>query len=206
MRTVSITVVMLAVAALALAPQGVAGTKSTSNWVAPDIEARAYRKVLVLAMFADESAKRILEDTVVKKLRGKNVTAVAAYDVLAPEDLASDEAIEAKAVQLGVDAGIVFTVEGESTAVKSGPAVHASVGVPVRAGPFSVFLGTSVPLGGGSSSLNTTTVKAEFHAKDGKNPRWIGTYATDLKGGTERAVQELASQAAKQISKAGLIK
>jgi hypothetical protein len=179
-----------------------AGTKSTSTWVSPDLQPATYRKVVVLAKTTDDLAMRVLEDSVVKGLKEKGIEAVQAYLVLQPADLASDAAIEAKAKELGADAGLVFTVTGESTEVKSGSNAYASVGVPVRAGPFSLFVGTSVPLGGGPSSVKVYGVKAQFFTQDVKGPRWIASYSTDLKGGTEKAAQDIAALALKQLKKA----
>lgn len=181
-----------------------AAATTTSTWSMPDLKPATYKKVVVLARLDDESAKRILEDSVVKGLKDRKIEAVQAYLVLTPADLANDEAIEAKARELGADAGLVFTGTGESTEVKSGSNVSASVGVPVRVGPFGVFLGTSVPLGGGPSTITKVGVKAEFIAKDVNGPLWIGTYTTDTKSGVERAAKDVASLALKSLKKAGL--
>jgi hypothetical protein len=195
----------LAVVLAVLVPlAAAAGTKSTSTWVSPDLQPATYQKVVVLAKTTDDVAMRVLEDAVVKGLKDKGIDAVQAYLVLQPADLVSDEAIEAKAKELGADAGVVFTVTGESTEVKSGSNAYASVGVPVRAGPFSLFVGTSVPLGGGPSAVKTFGIKAQFFAKDVKGPRWIATYTTDLKYGSERAAQDVAALALKQLKKAGV--
>jgi hypothetical protein len=183
-----------------------AGTKTSSTWSAPDLQPGAYRKLIVMARFEDEAPRRILEDALAAKLKDAGLEALPAYQVLVPEDLASEAAIRAKVEQLGADAGIVFTVTGDDTKVKSGSNAYASVGVPVGVGPFSVFLGTSVPLGGGPSTVHTVHLKSELHALEGKNPRWIATYDTDLKGGTERVARDLAGLAMKGLKKARLLK
>lgn len=183
-----------------------AGTKATGNWSAPELQPGTYRKVLVLAKVSEDVAKHVLEDTMVKGLADKGIAAVPAYQVLTPADLASADTIRSKAHELGVDAGFVFTVTGEQTQVQSGPTFHASVGVPVSAGPFSVFLGTSVPLGGGSSTVRKIGVKAEFYAAEAAKPLWMGTYATDLKAGVEGEAQQLANLTLKQTKKAGIWK
>jgi len=201
-RRNSITFAFILAAVLPLA--AAAGTKSTSTWVSPDLQPANYRKVVVLAKTTDDVAMRVLEDTLVSGLKKQGIEAVQAYLVLQPSDLESDAAIEAKAKDLGADAGLVFVVTGESTEVKSGSNVHASVGVPVRAGPFSLFVGTSVPLGGGPSAVKTFGIKAQFFAKDLKGPRFIATYTTDLKNGSERAAQDVAALALKQLKKAGV--
>jgi hypothetical protein len=195
--------ILVALSVLATLPAS-AGTKTTSTWSAPGLQPATYAKVAVLAKIEDEIAKRTLEDEVVEGLQDRGIEAVAAYQVLTPADLASEEAIRAKAQDLGLDAGLVFTVTDEQTRVKSGSNVHASVGVPVRAGPFSVFVGTSVPLGGGTSSSTVVALQSEFYVAGADGPQWIATYSTSLKGGNKRAAEGVASQALKQLKKAKL--
>lgn len=198
--------VLAGVLAAGLSLPALAGAKTTSTWAAPDLQPATYRKVVVLAKISDDVAKRVAEDAVVKGLKDRGVEAVAAYQVLTPADLESDAAIAAKAKELGVDAGLVFTVTGESTEVTSGSNVHASVGVPVRAGPFSLFVGTSVPLGGGPSAVKTVSVRSQFFVEGAEGPRWIASFATDLKNGPDKAAQDVATQALKQMKKAGIFK
>ena len=181
-----------------------AGTKTTSTWATPGLEPKTYEKVAVLGKISDDVARRILEDAVVAGLTDRGIVAVAAYQTFTEEDLSSDEAVVARAQELGVDAGLVFTVTGEDTKVKSGSSVHASVGVPVRAGPFSLFVGTSVPLGGGTTVSKVVGVKSEFIAAGVEGPLWIANFTTDLKHGNEQAAQEVAKQALKNLKKAGL--
>lgn len=191
----------------AVAMPVLAGVKTTSATSAPDLESGAYGKYLVLAKVKEESARRILEDMMVEKLKKEKVDALAAYSVLSPEDLASSEAIHAKTEQLGVDAGIVFTVIGDETHQKSNPTVSMGVGVPVRVGPFSVFVGGSVPIGGGgATAVRTVQLKSELVARQGTNPRWSATYATDLEGGAEGTAEDVAKQAIKQLKKAHVFK
>ena len=207
LRNASLTAMMTGVLLTTTATVAVAGVKTTSTSTAPDLQPGSYKKYLVLARIKDESVKRILEDTVVAKLKAAKTDAVAAYTVLVPEDLASSEAIHAKAEQLGVDAGLVFTVIADETQQKANPTVSAGVGVPVRVGPFSVFLGTSVPIGGGgTSTVRTVQLKSELVAREGTNPRWTATYTTDLKGGAEGTAEDLAKQAIKQLKKAHVLK
>lgn len=181
-----------------------AGTKTTGTWSDPGLQPAPYKKIAVLARIEDDIARRILEDDVVAGLAKLGVEAVAAYQVLTDADLSSQEAIRVKAAELGIDAGFLFTVEQEDKKVKSGSNVHASVGVPVRAGPFSLFLGTSVPLGGGPSTVTTVTTKSQFITADAGGAVWIANYVTSLDAGNEKAAQEIAAQALKQVKKAKL--
>ena len=127
--------------------------------------------------------------------------------MLVPEDLATSEAIHAKAEQLGVDAGIVFTVVSDQTQAKPNPTVSVGVGVPVRVGPFSVFVGGSVPVGGGgTTNVRVVQLKSELVAKSGTNPRWSGTFAAEVKEDAETIAEDLAKQTIKQLKTAKVIK
>lgn len=181
-----------------------ARTKTDSTWTSPEVKPTAYKKVVVLAKFTDDVAVRSLEDAVVAGLKKQGVDAVQAYLVLTPADLATRESIAAKAVELGADAGIVFTVTSNATQAQAAPSVSVGVGVPVHAGPFSLFVGTSVPLGGGTSTVKAIGVKAQFFAKDVDGPLWIASYTTDLKSGTEGEARGLAGLMLKQLKKAGV--
>jgi len=195
-------------AALAVACVTVlAGTKSTSSWTDPNGQPGTYRKVLVLAKITDDIARRVLEDAVVKGLKDSGVDALAAYQSLTEADLESSETIRAKAKELGVDAGIVYTVTGTQTQVK--PSASVSVGVGVGGGgggPFGFFLGASKPLGGGTTTVQQTGVKAEFYGSEVGKPLWIGNFTTDLKSGAEREAASIASLTLKQLKKAKILK
>jgi len=195
---------VLGIVALAAALPAFGAAKTTSTWKAPDAAPASYAKVAVLAKISDEAARRQLEDRVAEGLAQRGIEALPAHQHFTAEDLASREAVEARAKALGVDAGLVFTVTGEQTAVKQGPTVHASIGVPVHVGGFSLMLGGSVPLGGGASATKVVGLKSEFITPSGEGPRWVATYATDLKNGSERAAHEVATQALKQLKKSGL--
>jgi len=197
---------LLAAVALAAcgASPGFAAAKTTSTWAAPDMKPATYAKVAVLAKISDDAARKQLEDRVVEGLARRGIEAVPAHSSFTAENLASREAIETRAKELGVDAGIVFTVTGAQDQVQQGPTVHASIGVPVNVGGFSVFLGGSVPLGRGASMTKVVGLKSEFITSSAEGPRWMATYATDLGNGTERAAHEVATQALKQLKKSGL--
>lgn len=204
MRRSRPTVILPMVVMMTLAGNVVAKTRATGTWADAGLEPRRFEKVLVLAKFSEDGARRILEDEVVKGLAGRGVVAVQAYKVLEAADLEGSEAIRAKAAQLGIDAGIVFTVTGEESKVKSGPSVNAHVGVPARVGPFSMFLGTNVPLGGGTSTVKQIKLTAKFYGDPEGDAVWIGNYASDLSAGPEKEAGQLGSLALKQLGKARL--
>ena len=202
MKTMGIAVAVVVACATTLA-----GTKSTSSWTDPGAQPGSYHKVLVLAHITDDLARRVLEDAVVKGLKDGGVEALAAYQSLTDADLESGETIRAKARELGVDGGLVYTVTGTQTEVKQSASVSVGVGVGGGGGgPFGFFLGASKPLGGGTSTVQQTGVKAEFYGSEAGKPLWIGNFTTDLKNGAEREAATLASLTIKQLKKAKILK
>ena len=195
-------------AALAVAcVTALAGTKSTSSWTDPTAQPATYHKVLVLAKITDDLARRVLEDAVVKGLKDGGIDALAAYPSLTEADLESGDSIRAKAKEVGVDSGVVYTVTGTQTEVKQSASVSVGVGVGGGGGgPFGFFLGASKPLGGGTTTVLQTGVKAEFYGSEVGKPLWIGNFSTDLKNGAEREAATLASQTLKQLKKAKILK
>jgi hypothetical protein len=201
MKATPLTLLLGAV--LAASVPAFAAAKTTGTWKAPDLAPASYAKVAVLAKISDEAARRQLEDRVAAGLEQRGIEAIPAHSSFTAENLASEETVRARAKELGVDAGLVFTVTGEQTQVQQGPTVHASIGVPVHMGGFSLMVGGSVPLGGGSTT-KVVGLKSEFITSSGDGPRWAATYATDLRNGSERAAHEVATQALKQLKKSGL--
>lgn len=117
-----------------------------SSWKSPTYQKEAYRKVKVLAKTTNPGAKRMLEDETVAELQANGIQAIPAYSNFSEADLVSEETFMVKANQLEADALLVYTFNNPTTEYKNSPQVNASIGVPVRVGIFSGFLGTSVPV------------------------------------------------------------
>ena len=200
----------LALAVIALCALGLdveAKTKPSGTWTAPDVKPAAYRKVVVYAKLTDEAVRRQMEDYAVLGLKARGTDAVAAHQVLTPEDLASREAVEAKVKEIGVDAAVVFTVSGQSKEQESTATLSVGIGVGASSGPYGVFLGGSVPIGDSkNSTFLILGIRSEFHALDSVGPRWIGNYTTDLERGVGTAVVEVADLTIKNLKKARVLK
>jgi hypothetical protein len=190
---------MLVAAALA----AYARTKTTSTWTDPQAQPKVYAKVLVLARVSEPSAKRILEDKVVQGLNEKNIAAVAAYQVLTEEDLATEESIRAKAESLGIDAGIVFTVVShEQAQVASGPKGSLSIGF---GGGYGGFIGGSVPIGGNTvETVHSVVMKGDFYQAGVAKPIWMAQYESDLSHGVDSEASVVASDTVKYLKKSKL--
>lgn len=184
----------------------VAGMKTTSTWTAPEHTQRPYSKVMALAKITEEANRKVVEDEIVAAFVKQKMTAIPAYVHMKPEDLASPEAARKKALELGVDSALVVTVLEKGTQVKAGPSVSVGVGVPVHVGMFSVFVGGSVPVGGGPKQTQVFSVKADFYEKDSEKPIWSATYSGNLDYGIESAAKDLAKQSVKQLKKAKILK
>jgi hypothetical protein len=182
-----------------------ATTRTTSTWTDPQAQPKTYAKILVLARVSEPSAKRILEDAVVHGLNEKNIAAVAAYQVLVDEDLATEESIRAKAESLGVDGGIVFTVVShEQAQIASGPKGSLSVGF---GGGYGGFIGGSVPIGGNTvETVHSVVMKGDFYQAGVAKPIWMAQYESDLAHGVDSEARVVASNTIKYLKKSKLFK
>ena len=133
-----------------------------SSWKSPEYKAESYRKVMVLAKTTDELAKRQIEDFTVRLLMEKGITAIPAYSNITDADISTEEKLIAKADELQVDALLAYTVTGRNTQIKNSPRLDAHLGIPVRVGIFRGFLGTNVPIAGGTKSVAVVNVTASF--------------------------------------------
>lgn len=68
-----------------------------SSWKSPDYKKENYRKVVVLAKTSNPGAKRLLEDQTVAELQANGIQAIPAYSNITERDLASENALIAKA-------------------------------------------------------------------------------------------------------------
>lgn len=143
-----------------------------SSWTSPTYQKEAYRKVIVLAKTTNPGAKRMLEDETVAELQANGIQAIPAYSNFSEADLVSEETFLAKANALEADALLVYTFNSTTTEYKNTPQVNASVGIPVRVGIFSGFLGTSVPVAGGSKQIEKFTGSVLFYNKQSPDMQW----------------------------------
>lgn len=143
-----------------------------SSWKSPTYQKEAYRKVIVLAKTTNPGAKRMLEDETVAELQANGIQAIPAYSNFSEADLVSEETFLVKANALEADALLVYTFNSKTTEYKNTPQVNASVGIPVRVGIFSGFLGTSVPVAGGSKQIEKFSGSVLFYNKQGPDMQW----------------------------------
>lgn len=195
--------------AIALAVPGLAVLATTAAWAEEPAAASppAASKVLVIAKVKEEGKRRQLEEEARSELREKGVEAMLGADVLEESDLASEDALRKKVEVLGVDGVLGFVVLGIEEKVKhSSASVSVGVGVPVNVGGLSMFIGGSVPLGGGAPKVTRkVNLRARYFARPFAAPVWEKVYSENLFDDTTPLVQYLAHDSVKALKKKKLI-
>ena len=114
------------------------------------------------------------------------ISAIQAYSNVTSEDITTYEKFMAKADELQIDALVVYTVTGRSEEYKNTPNINLNVGVPVHIGIFSGFLGTNVPLKGGTKTVKTVNVNAAFYNRSSKKMQWSYPLSLKIKGNIDK--------------------
>jgi len=161
-----------------------------------------YKKILVLAKIEQGDVERNFENTMVIALKDKGYEAITAYSTFTKSELENTARLVAKADSLQVDALLAFTLTGIDTKVINTPTVTASVGVPVTIGFFSVFVGGSVPLGGGPVEEKTVNVKAGFYTdRNSTQPSWTMDLSGNLADGNDALIYSFVKKTVKALIK-----
>jgi hypothetical protein len=179
--------------------------KVLSTWVSPEYAKPEYRKVAVLAKISDKEIQQMVEDNAVLALREKGINAITSYLNFKETDLASTEALIARADQLQVDAVVVFSVLREDTKIQNTPTLSAGVAVPVRIGFFTAYLGGNVPLAGGPKFVDVLQLKSEFYNRNSETPHWNTVYEFKLKNNYEAIAKGWTSRAVASLFRAKIL-
>lgn len=201
MQTKPLTFIGLVIFAFMIVACAGSGSGS-AVWKSPDYASVPYEKVLVFAKTNDATDRRMLEDAVVAALKQQGLTADPTYNEIIGEHLQSAEKIGAKAIALGGDALLVFSGARMSSEYKRGPSMNASVGVPVKIGFANVWLGGSVPLGGGGRSVPIVNIDVSFYNKAGTGPQWTMKISDKATGNIPT---DIASKVSAQLKKDGIL-
>jgi hypothetical protein len=165
-----------------------------------------YKKILVLAKIEQANLKKQFEEAVVSQLKDKGYEAVPSGSAITNEDIENMETLGKKIEELGVDAVLAFTVQNVENKVKNTPAVHASVGVPVRIGFLHAYVGSSVPLGGGPKQEKIVNVTAGFYNdKTSTEPAFTMPLSGNLAKGADALIDNFAKKSVKSLVKNDLL-
>lgn len=175
----------------------------TGSKTQPEVK---YRKVLVLAKIEQADLKKQFEEAVVSQLKSKGYEALTSSSVFTKEDPENMENLEKKIEELGIDALLAYTVQNVETRVTNTPSVHASVGVPVRIGFMHVYVGGSVPLGGGPQQDKIVHMTVGFYNdKTSEDPAYTMPLSGNLDKGTDALISDFAKKSVKSLVKKGLL-
>jgi hypothetical protein len=161
-----------------------------------------YKKILILAKVEESDIEKNFENAVVAALKDKGYTAIPSYNTFTKGDIENTARLVAKADSMDIDALLAFTLVNIETKIINNPQVNASIGVPVNIGFFSVFVGTSVPLGGGTREEKTVHVKAGFYyERNSKEPSWTMDLSGSLDDGTDALIYNFTRKTVKALFK-----
>ena len=175
---------------------GCASQKGT--WKSPTYTPENYRNVLVLAKTSDQLAQRQLEDATVQQLKSKGISAIPAYSNITATDIESEENFRDKADKLQVDALLVYTFGNIESEYKQNPSINAHLGLPINLGIFRGYLGTNVPLAGGSRKVETVKGQAGLYTRE-RTIQWSQSLKGNLKYGSEEIANEFATRTVRSM-------
>jgi hypothetical protein len=175
-----------------------------SSWKSPSYQKEPYRKVIVLAKTSNPGAKRSLEDQTVAQLQANGVAAIPAYSNFTEADLVSEETFLVKANALEADGLLVYTFNSNTTEYKNTPQVNASVGIPVRVGIFSGFLGTNVPIAGGAKQIEKFSGSVLFYNRQSPDMQWSLNISGKIGSDSAKQAKSVASSTVKAAVRDGI--
>lgn len=179
--------------------------KVLNSWVSPEYSKTNYRKVLVMAKISDKENQQMVEDHAVMALRDEGVNAITSYLNFKEADLASTEAMNARVDQLKVDAIVIFSVLKEDTKVRNSPSLSTGVGIPIRIGFISGFIGGNVPLAGGPKLIDVLQLQSEFYSRNSETPHWNTVYEFKVKNNYEAIAKGWTSKTVASLFKSKIL-
>ena len=168
------------------------------TWKSPDYAKENFRNVLVYAKTSDEVAQRQLEDATVKQLKSKGISAIPAYSNITARDIESETNFREAADKLQVDALLVYTFGQIESEYKQNPSINAHLGIPINLGIFRGYLGTNVPLSGGSRKVETVNGRAGLYTR-ASTIQWSQELKGNLKYGSDQIASEFATKTVKNM-------
>ncbi|MFL0682438.1 MAG: hypothetical protein ACJLTB_04255 [Algoriphagus aquaeductus] len=175
-----------------------------SSWKSSDYRKENYRKVVVLAKTSNPGAKRLLEDQTVAELQADGIQAIPAYSNITERDLASENALIAKADQLEADALLVYNFNPLTSEYKNGPSVNANLGIPVKVGIFRGFLGTNVPIAGGPKQVQKFSGSVSFYNRQSSDMQWNLGIGGKIGSDATKQARSVAKKAVKAAVRDGI--
>ena len=178
-------------------------TTLTGSWQDEDYSAGPLSSVMVIGVARQQQNQRIFEDEFVKRLRGRNVRAVASYRIFDDVDALTREEVEAEVEKSNIDAVLITEVVGSRTETVQHPSGRSPYG-----GGWHRYYSSSydythnLPT---ASRFEVVSLDSKiFYMATGK-VIWSASFDTVLEGSTERHIKSFIGQCMKSLRKADLI-
>lgn len=195
---------MVVTALLAGGAVGCASTSFKSTWKDPSAaqEDLRSRRVAVLVVSPQEAIRRAGETAMAQELTKRGVQPILGFQILSSDDLSDRSKVVAKLRASGADAAVVMRMVDRRQEVSyvPGPSVY---------GPsFSGYWGygwTAVSDPGYLRTDTVVSVETLVYSVTEDKLLWAGVSDTYNPRDVDKSIREVASKAAKEMKKAGLI-
>ncbi len=187
-----------------------AGCSSTSfrtTWRAPDAGPIDYagKKVAAIFISPEESTRRKAEDALARELTARGAQGLAAYTLVSLEQLKDQTGARARLRDAGCAGALVMRVTAREQQISSYPGVYSGA----RYSSFSGYSGWGWGMAYDTSYLRTDTVlsiETLVYSLEEDKLLWAGTSEILEPSNIEERVVELATAAADEMRKEGLIR
>ncbi|MDJ0786602.1 MAG: hypothetical protein QNK05_07315 [Myxococcota bacterium] len=179
---------------------GCTSTKMVDTWKAPDLAPADldFEKVVAIAIFPEESRRRIAEDTLAAAAQRVPVT--AAYRVLSPEDRADVERLRTAVEANGFDGAVVVRLVGQTQTERWVPGTYSG-------GFYGYYGGYAGRVYDPGYMVTDTRVQIETSLHDVQTGRllWSGVSETLNPTKVETTIDEVAAATSKALREEGLL-
>ena len=191
----------------ALALTACASTTFDSTWKAPDAGLVDYSGKKVAAVFVsqEEGSRRAAEDTLAREISARGAQGIAAYTLIATEDLKDQQRARARLQAAGIEGVVAMRVTGKEQQVTQTPGTWSNA----RYSSFSHYSGWGWGTVYEPGYLTTDTivsVETLVYSLTEDKLLWAGQSKTFNPAQLTGFVSELAQAAVEQMHEEGLIR
>lgn len=198
-----------AAVASAILFQGCAATQLASSWTDPDLEPRAFKRVLVLGGFSEEAHRRIWEKGLVSALADGGTRATAGFELMpGAGDYDGVDEVRAAVNRSGADAVMIARLKGvEKNEKFMPPRVEYVPSMGDRYGLYEFYGADVEPVVRSGYTITDTIVSLEVILFDAASQQmvWQGITRTLNPESGEAVTRDAAGVIIRELKKAGLL-
>ena len=192
----------------ALLLTGCSTSTISGSWTDPAIPAGQIKRVAVLGVAKNETARRSFEDKMTAQLKTMGVDAQPTYPFIPQDDPPDESAMSGLLTSQGIDTVMVVQVTNERTESMVSPGTVQGYGYPYGAAGFGGYDGW---YGSYSRSYSATytparvvnyevlTIEATLHAVSSDTLYWTAQTETIPENSLEKAIDDLVSVLIKNL-------